>query len=420
MEAPYLVRRHDGRMLELSPLLYTVARYMDGRRSVDDIASVVSAETGRRLTGENVAYLVAEKLTPLRVLHGSPTATDRPAGAPILGLHLRVAVVPMRAVRFIAGLLRPLFLPVVVLLVLASLAAADTWLVVAGRIGATLTQSLYRPGWLLALAGLTVVGGAFHELGHATGSRYGGAQPGAIGAGVYLLWPVFYNDLNDSYRLGRAGRLRADLGGVYFNAVYIVALMGVYGATGYRPLLLVAAVQHLVILQQFLPFVRLDGYYLVSDLAGVPDLFGRIRPLAAAVLLGRDDRNTGWRELRPRVRVIVTAWIVLTLPLLAAGVVLLAISTPHLLTVGAGVVHANGRLLVLAVRSHHAVTATLLAVQLAVVGLPLLGVSSALIRGFLRLGPVVDARPAGSSLGFGLGGVIAVLLMVGLGRLAFR
>jgi putative peptide zinc metalloprotease protein len=407
-------------MLELSPLLYTVARYLDGRRSVDDIASVVSAETGRRLSGENVAYLVTEKLNPLRVLRGTPSTEERPAGAPILGLHLRFGVVPKGAVRFIAGLLRPLFVPVVVLLMLVALAATDTWLVLAGRVGASTSQLLYRPGWLLAVAGLTLVGGAFHELGHATASRYGGAQPGAIGAGVYLLWPVFYNDLNDSYRLGRAGRLRADLGGVYFNAVYAVMLFALYGATGYRPLLLVAALQHFVILQQFLPFVRLDGYYVVSDLAGVPDLFGRIRPLLAAVFLGRHATNSGWRDLRPRARSIVTAWILLTVPLLGAGVVFLIISTPHLLTIGAGVVRADWRLLIPAVRSHHVVTATLLAVQLLAVSLPVLGVSSALIRALLRLGSSADARPPGSAPVFGLGALIAILFVVGLGSLAVR
>ena len=34
-----------------------------------------------------------------------------------------------------------------------------------------------------------------------------------MGAGLYLVWPAFYTDVTDSYRLGRAGRLRTDLGG---------------------------------------------------------------------------------------------------------------------------------------------------------------------------------------------------------------
>ena len=32
------------------------------------------------------------------------------------------------------------------------------------------------------------------------------------------------------------------------------------------------------------PVIRLDGYYLVSDLTGVPDLFARIGPVLRGLL----------------------------------------------------------------------------------------------------------------------------------------
>ena len=64
---------------------------------------------------------------------------------------------------------------------------------------------------------------------------------------------MFYNDLNDSYRLSRAGRLRADLGGVYFYALFILVLAAGYGLTGTKVLLVAIVVQHLAVLQQFVP-----------------------------------------------------------------------------------------------------------------------------------------------------------------------
>ena len=186
-----------------------------------------------------------------------------------------------------------------------------------------------------------MVSGAFHELGHATASRYAGAEPGVIGAGIYLLWPVFYNDLNDSYRLSRTDRLRCDLGGVYFNVLFILALFVAFGLTGFTPLLVVAAAQHLVILQQFLPFVRLDGYYVVSDLAGVPDLFRRIRPVLASLVPGAAGRG----DLKPHARRLVTAWVLLTVPLLAASLVYLGVPP-------AGAGEGHGRVGRLAGRRH--------------------------------------------------------------------
>ena len=65
--------------------------------------------------------------------------------------------------------------------------------------------------------GAVVLATVFHEIGHASACRYGGAKPGVLGAGIYVVWPVFYCDVTDAYRLGKAGRLRTDLGGVYFN-----------------------------------------------------------------------------------------------------------------------------------------------------------------------------------------------------------
>ena len=92
----------------------------------------------------------------------------------------------------------------------------------------------------------------FHEFGHAAAARYGGATPGAMGTGLYLVWPAFYTDVTDSYRLGRAGRVRTDLGGLYFNAIVAVAMFGVWWATGWDALLLVVATQVLQMVRQLL------------------------------------------------------------------------------------------------------------------------------------------------------------------------
>jgi hypothetical protein len=121
------------------------------------------------------------------------------------------------------------------------------------------------PADLLIVLGLSVVSAAFHECGHATGCRYGGARPGVIGVGIYLVWPSFFTNVTDSYRLSRAGRLRTDLGGLYFNLIFILALAGLYSATSAEVLLLVIAVTHLEMLEQLSPFVRFDGYFILSD-----------------------------------------------------------------------------------------------------------------------------------------------------------
>jgi len=178
--------------------------------------------------------------------------------------------------------------------------------------------------------GLMVSSMLFHEVGHATGARYGGARPGVIGMGLYVVWPAFYTDVTDAYRLNRAGRLRTDLGGVYFNLVFLVALLGLYEWTGAPVLVMAAILTHLEILQQLLPIVRLDGYFIMGDLVGVPDLFRWVKPILTSFLPGH-WHDPQVRRLRGWVRWAVTGWVALVVPVLAVNVWVLVTTGPHLL-----------------------------------------------------------------------------------------
>jgi putative peptide zinc metalloprotease protein len=53
--------------------------------------------------------------------------------------------------------------------------------------------------------------------------------------------------------------------------------------------LVLLVVIQLETLQQFLPVLRLDGYYVVSDLVGVPNLFAYMRPVLVTLTPGTSD-----------------------------------------------------------------------------------------------------------------------------------
>ena len=184
--------------------------------------------------------------------------------------------------------------------------------------GWPLTEVLATPTTALLIYGLLVASAVVHELGHAAACRYGGAEPGEIGVGIYIVFPAFYTDVTDSYRLGRAGRVRTDLGGLYFNAMTVVVFALLYVATGSGLWLLTALGLQLQMLQQLIPVVRFDGYYVLSDLAGVPDLFARVGPVLRSLRPGHppDPRVT---ELRPQARRFVTGWVLVVVPLLTGA-----------------------------------------------------------------------------------------------------
>ena len=258
----------------------------------------------------------------------------------------------------------------------------DWWLFAVHGLGGGVGQVLRNPVDLLVVLGLSLVAAVFHECGHAAGCRYGGARPGVIGVGIYLVWPSFYTNVTDSYRLSRAGRLRTDLGGLYFNAVFILALAGLYVATSNQVLLLVIAFTHLEMLEQLLPFVRFDGYFILSDLVGVPDLFARIAPVVrSAVSGGRGDpRVTG---LRRSARIVVTAWVACVIPLLTFMLGYLLLYLPAINRALWHSASMSAQLLTTALAGHRYTAATADAISVALVALSLTG-SLYIVTGLAR------------------------------------
>src|SRR5439155_24257391 len=108
------------------------------------------------------------------------------------------------------------------------------------------------PALLVMVFAAVMVATIFHEIGHATACRYGGAEPGVMGIGLYVIWPVLYTDVTAAYELDRGGRLRTDLGGVYFNSIFALGCTGVYAATHWEPVLALVMVQAFAIVQQLL------------------------------------------------------------------------------------------------------------------------------------------------------------------------
>jgi len=275
--------------------------------------------------------LVEEKLRPLGVVAGPEG--EQPQGQkldPMLALKLRTAVVPKDVIHALTSVFYPFFYPPVVVAVLAALVAVDVWLFFIHGVAQPARAIAYQPVLLAMVLGLVVLATLLHEIGHATATRYGGAEPGEMGVGIYVVWPAFYTDVTDAYRLGRGGRLRVDLGGVYFNVVFILAVTGVYFLTGWEPLLILIPIQHFQILQQFLPFLRLDGYYILSDLVGVPDMFARIKPTLKSAVPGQETDPIA-AQLKGWVRVVTTLWVVLLIPVLALTFGLMIFNLPRMI-----------------------------------------------------------------------------------------
>jgi putative peptide zinc metalloprotease protein len=306
-----LVRRADGQMVQLGPLVYALLEEVDGARDHSDLAKAMCEKLGRDCDVQHVAA-IAQKLAEQGLLAGSEANAPERVN-PLLALRWKVVVTDPELTGRLTAPFRALFRPWVLVPVVAAFLAV-TWFVLGEQgIASGAAQAFARPELILLLFVLGVAAAGFHELGHAAACRYGGGTPGAMGMGIYLVWPAFYTDVTDSYRLPKRARLRTDLGGLYFNAIVAVATFAAWLVLGIDSLLLLIGLQLVEMVKQLSPVIRADGYHILSDVTGVPDLYAHMVPTLKRLLPGHHSEEAA---LTGRARLIVTLWVLAIVPLL--------------------------------------------------------------------------------------------------------
>ena len=384
-EPRYLVRRSDGQIVLLTALLYMIVTGLSREESLEVIATDVANFLGQPVSVVTISEVIDLKLTPLGIIRipgeYEPVLTRR--ADPLLALTLKGVLLPAKAVRWISRAFRPLHWLLIVFLWIEAFIVADVYIFFVHGVSSSFTAVLTKPISFLPVIGLVLLGTLWHEIGHATACKYGGGEPGRIGFGVYLIFPAFYTDVTDTYRLERHARIRTDLGGVYFNAIFVAIATGVFYLTSYLPIIPVVFLINLAMVQQMLPVVRLDGYYVLSDLVGVPDLFARIKP---STLLPGSMRR-GADQLRPAARRIVRTWITITVPVLIVSFGWFLWRIPQLIHNSNNSFRLQWTLANLGYHTHHYDIAALAAFSILLLCIPVLGVLALLARIIKRLIP---------------------------------
>src|SRR4051794_7998225 len=414
-QAPALVRRADGQVLTLTPLLQHVLAAIDGQRTVAEVADRVSADYGRLVRPDDVRQLVDGSLRPLGLVRrpdGSEPEVRR--SSPLLALRFKKVFTDPAVTRRLTAPFAVLFSPFVVVPVVLAFGAIAAWVLFSQGLAAATAQAFGNPALFLAVVALTVLSAGFHEFGHAAAARYGGSTPGAMGFGIYLFWPAFYTDVTDSYRLGRAGRVRTDLGGLYFNALVVLGSFAVWWLTGWHAVLLLVATQVLQMIRQLAPMLRFDGYHVLADLTGVPDLYQRIGPVLRGLVPGH------WRQpeataLKTWARIVVIAWVLVVVPLMAISLLLMVLSLPRLLGTAWASLNRQSAQLDAALGDGDILGVLARALGIVIVAVPVLGVGYVLLRTVLKTALGTWRRTEGRPVRRGLALLLAAALVAGLG-----
>ncbi|MGH3837653.1 MAG: hypothetical protein ACRDSF_18420, partial [Pseudonocardiaceae bacterium] len=136
---------------------------------------------------------------------------------------------------------------------------------------------------------------------------------------------------------------------------------------------------------QFLPVIRMDGYYILSDLIGVPDLFSRLGPVLKSMIPGRPT-HPRVLELKPWVRRTITGWVVIVVPAILYWVIGFLIVVPQVMPVVWDRLWELGSLTGAAAAAGSVAEATLGVIQMIMLLLPWVG--GLLLLGMIMHGPL--------------------------------
>ncbi len=114
----------------------------------------------------------------------------------------------------------------------------------------------------------------FHEAGHSSAALYFGIRTPRIGYGFYLIYPVFFTQISEAWKLQPQKRIIINLAGVYFQwiAGSIFILLDYFSIASTTMWSGIVAINFVRLLYSFVPFMKADGYWIFSDGFGLTNL----------------------------------------------------------------------------------------------------------------------------------------------------
>ncbi len=120
-----------------------------------------------------------------------------------------------------------------------------------------------------------------HEFGHAYMAKRAGCRVQSMGVAFMVMLPMFYTDVSDAWRVNeRRSRLLIGAGGVMAELLLACLALLAWsllpdGPARSAAFMLASATWLTTLAVNLNPFMRFDGYFLLSDLWGVDNLQGR-------------------------------------------------------------------------------------------------------------------------------------------------
>ena len=281
----------------LSPVSHEFVGLLDGKRTVEAVWDIVLTKHGDHAPTQNEAIQLLSQLYTANLLSADvPPETEQllRRGKERLGQKIRQQAIglmyfkvrlfnPDRLLTWLEPIARPLLNPVGLLLWAAWVIIAVVTVVVPQweALRTSFRDAIAPANWawmLVVFVGLKL----FHELGHGLiCKRFGGHVP-EFGAMMLVLVPAPFVDASSAWAFeSRWRRIAVGAGGMIFELAAAALAAHVWSNTAPGLLLHQLAFNAMLtagvstVLFNANPLMKFDGYYMLSDLLGIPNLMQR-------------------------------------------------------------------------------------------------------------------------------------------------
>jgi putative peptide zinc metalloprotease protein len=203
-----------------------------------------------------------------------------------------------------------IFVLVILLLLTAASCVAARWEILQKELPgiSTLLTPVNLPVLMAAVIGVKLL----HELGHGLTCRHFGGECHELGVLCVGLIPLLYCDVSDSWlQQDRRKRMAVAAAGILTELILasVGGILWTFSRAGFLHtfclnVMIVCSINTLLVNGN--PLLKFDGYFVLSDLVGIPNLAAESRALAAGVF----DRIVLGRPFTARShRSLITQWL---------------------------------------------------------------------------------------------------------------
>jgi len=297
----------------------------------DAVINTVNRETTLHINRKNITALteflvlnnliITDREAGINFLEQQYAARNKQSAGMLLQKYLFFRIPLLRPDRLLAAALpwiQPIYSRSFLIIILAGLLTGLFLTIRQWDSFASTFSYLYSPAGIAWLIAALLLAKTAHELGHAfTAKRYGLRVP-TMGIAFLVFWPVLYTDTTEAWKLTeRKQRLAISAAGISAEliiAVIALLLWGIFPDGPARSAIFVIATTSwmITLFVNSNPFVRFDGYYLLSDYLDIPNLQTRAFELARWKMLewlfGLGDPRPGTIPVKHQHFVITYAW----------------------------------------------------------------------------------------------------------------